>query len=92
MYEEDNNNIAKPYLERWENPANYRYYIIYLNRDLLNDWSITRIWGSKISANGKIVHTAYLSYKKMVEALKIVQIQRQKRGYYRVNSHSPTTN
>jgi hypothetical protein len=66
---------------RWVNVEKNRYYRIFLTRDLLGDWLVTKSWGSLSNASGRVTHVACLSLdeaKKMIE--KIAQT-RLRRGY-----------
>ena len=78
----------QPRFERWENPHNGRYYVVYINQDLLGDWVVTRVWGSTNTTHGKIVHTPYLSYSAAIRVLKILKEKKLKRGYCHRTSKS----
>jgi predicted DNA-binding WGR domain protein len=66
---------------RWENEARGRYYLVYLHRDLLGDWQLTRVWGRKGSALGQTRHDMVDSEQAGREMIKKIAIRRKQRGY-----------
>ncbi len=65
---------------RWEKD-NGRYYCIYLYRDLLGDWVLTRAWGGMFSKLGNYEHEVYLNYIEAVRAIILIKERRKQRGY-----------
>lgn len=46
--------------ERWERGS--RYYILHLNQDLFGQWQLTRVWGQRGAALGRISHAPAASF------------------------------
>lgn len=66
---------------KWQHLIKRRYYCVFLTRDLLGDWVITKSWGGLDNATGRVVHVACSSLdeaNKLVE--KIITVRKQ-RGY-----------
>lgn len=66
---------------QWENPSNHRYYRAILQQDLLRDWCVTRVFGRKNTALGRILHTPCGSYSEGLHFLEKLHGQRINRGY-----------
>jgi predicted DNA-binding WGR domain protein len=60
---------------RWENDERGRYYQVYLHRDLLGDWRLTRVWGRKGSALGQTRHDVVDSEHEGREMIKKIAVR-----------------
>ena len=56
---------------RWENKDKKRYYEIRFVKDLLNDWCLTKIWGSLYSRQGAMKRVIYNTYTEGLEQIKV---------------------
>jgi len=72
---------------RWQRRDNGRYYEAHLARDLFGDWVLTRVWGRRDSAQGRVTHTPCDSYSQACKLLGQVTARRQARGYTQVTNH-----
>lgn len=70
-----------PHRLRWEEPNKKRYYQIFLSRDLLNDWVVTKSYGSLQNAMGKVTHIACPSLEDAKKLIDQITRTREKRGY-----------
>lgn len=66
---------------RWEHPEKKRYYVARLQKDLLGDWVVTKIWGGLGSAGGRVVHILCESEKDGVFLIEKISKVRSRRGY-----------
>jgi predicted DNA-binding WGR domain protein len=64
---------------RWEKHS--RYYEAHVERDLWGDWVLTRVWGRRGTAMGKIRRMPCASYADALEKLQSLREQRERRGY-----------
>ena len=64
---------------RWEKDT--RYYEAHLHQDLWGGWVLTRVWGRRGTALGKISHSPCVSYGDGREQVTEVQTRRTQRGY-----------
>ena len=65
----------------WINPEKGRYYLVVLDRDLLGDWTLIKIWGG-IGSNRRRMHsTGVASYEAGVELVDEIARRRTQRGY-----------
>lgn len=71
-----------PYLYfRWENRSAFRYYAVYLQKDLFNDWCLTRVWGRIDTPLGQIRHTPVDNYGEGLLQIEQIAKIRKRRGY-----------
>lgn len=70
----------------WENPANGRYYQVYITQDLLGDWLVVTLRGNKHWR--KSVQRIYLcaSYEAALKRLCKIKQVRQWHGYLNRNN------
>ena len=64
---------------RWQKGT--RYYEVYLHQDLWGEWILTRVWGRRGTALGRVVHIPCTSYEDGCEQLEAVRARRKQRGY-----------
>ena len=70
-----------PYLKmRWEKHENQRYYEVLVDHDLFG-CVVTRIWGSKGTSLGRIVHRPCCDFEEGKSQMMVINKQRQQRGY-----------
>ena len=70
---------------RWQRSADHRYYELYLRQDLLGDWALTRVWGRRQSALGRVNTQGYASLQVAMDQLLAELKRRSKRGYARLS-------
>jgi len=66
---------------RWENNERGRYYLVYLDQDLLGDWRLTRVWGRKGSSLGQTRHDLVETEHAGREMIKKIAMRRRQHGY-----------
>jgi predicted DNA-binding WGR domain protein len=66
-------------LQRWQKES--RYYEVGLEQDLLNDWVVTRVWGSIGTRNGKVRHDAVASKEAGQKLMSAIRKTRKQHGY-----------
>jgi hypothetical protein len=64
---------------RWERDS--RYYETHMHQDLWGGWVLTRAWGRRETARGRIVHTPCNSYQEALRRLAAVASRRRRRRY-----------
>ncbi len=64
---------------RWERGT--RYYEAHLHQDLWGEWILTRVWGRRGAAQGRVVHRPCASYVEALRDYQLVMVQRGRRGY-----------
>lgn len=64
---------------RWEKES--RYYEAHLHQDLWGHWILTRVWGQRRSALGRVRHIPCASYEEGLIQLDQVRKRRKQRGY-----------
>ncbi len=65
----------------WINADKARYYLVVLDRDLLGDWTLIKIWGG-IDSNRRRMHsTGVASCEAGVELVDEIGRRRAQRGY-----------
>ena len=69
--------------QRWERDS--RYYILHLHTDLFGNWILTRAWGQRGSALGRLNNTPYDSSQAAKQALLNASRRRLQRNYTRVS-------
>lgn len=67
----------------WRNPENQRYYVAMINKDLLGDWFLTRIWGGK-QKRGSQKEVLCSSYEEALVDLRRIEKIRLRHGYEEV--------
>jgi predicted DNA-binding WGR domain protein len=67
------------YQIRWRKEG--RYYKVVLQKDLLGDWSLTKIWGGINSRLGNYQNHTFLNLKDAFNMINEIKIRREKRGY-----------
>jgi len=67
---------------RWERDT--RYYELRLERDLLGDWVLVRVWGRRGSAMGQVRKAVCGSREEGLALFADAEGRRRKRGYVRV--------
>ena len=70
--------------QRWHK-GNLRYYQIYLQKDLLNFWTLTCVWGGINSRLGNCKTYTFERYEDALEEINRLKVRRSKRGYSIVN-------
>jgi hypothetical protein len=65
----------------WINPDKARYYQVHLNRDLLGDWTLIKVWGGIGSNRGRMHSTGVASYEAGIEQVDEIARRRARRGY-----------
>ncbi len=73
---------------RWEHPQKQRYYQIYLSKDMLQDYVLTKSWGGIGENSGRMVHVAYSSCTEAIAEVKKVTQVRKTRGYLLISDKS----
>lgn len=75
---------------RWEHPVKLRYYQIFLFKDLLNDWIVTKSWGSLHSSRGGggVTHMPCDSLEEAKKLIVNLSKLRNRRGYVLQDSHA----
>lgn len=61
-----------------------RYYEVHVEQDLWGDWVLTRVWGRRGTALGRIRRDACASRADALEKLAAMERQRARRGYVAV--------
>jgi predicted DNA-binding WGR domain protein len=62
-----------------------RYYVLRLERALLGDWCVMRIWGSRSTRAGSELIEYYGSYDEAQQRLdQLAAVRERQRGYRRV--------
>jgi len=78
--------VIEPLFLRWVHHQKQRFYQVYLGKDMLQDYVLTKSWGSIGESRGRVILIAYSSYAEAVtEVNKVIQVRRR-RGYLLVNS------
>lgn len=65
----------------FRNEKKRRFYTLWLHKDLLGDWVLTRQWGSLDSQLGNCKQEVFFSYRDSLKAIKDILKRRIKRGY-----------
>ena len=65
----------------WINPEKARYYQVHLDRDLLGDWTLIKVWGGIGSNHGRLHSTGVASYEDGIEQVHETAQRRARRGY-----------
>jgi hypothetical protein len=65
----------------WFNKANFRYYKIFIQRDMFGDIILTLMWGSTYARRGNFKHVAVCSQAEIDSLIASVMKRRLKRGY-----------
>jgi hypothetical protein len=74
--------MAPPSKQRaWVNPEKARYYQVYLDQDLLGDWTLIKVWGGIGSNRGRLHSTGVASYEAGIEQVDEIARRRSQRGY-----------
>jgi len=68
---------------RWENNETQRYYEARVGRDLFG-WVVTRVWGRKGTALGRVTHRPCNNFEDGKCQVTLINRQRQRRGYLMV--------
>jgi hypothetical protein len=66
---------------RWQKGLS-RYYKVYLYKDLLGDWVLTKVWGGINSRLGNFEHQATLTKEPALLLIDEIIKKRKKRGYH----------
>ena len=69
----------------WVNPKKARYYEVHLDRDLLGDWALRKVWGGLGSRRGGTHNTGVSSYEDGMEQVREVSLRRIRNGYCTVS-------
>ena len=78
------NPVAEEWVRlRWEKDT--RYYEAHLHQDLWGGWVLTKVWGRRGSALGRVVHSRCESYDEARMTLEAVQKRRGHRGYCQIS-------
>jgi predicted DNA-binding WGR domain protein len=80
--------LIEPLFLQWVNHQKQRYYQVYLGKDMLQDYVLTKSWGSITEGRGRVIHIAYSSYAEAVTEFKKVIRVRKRRGYVLVSDKS----
>jgi len=72
---------TSPQHQIWINLAKARYYEVHLDRDLLGDWALRKIWGGLGSRRGGSHNTGVASYGDGLEQIREIAKRRGERGY-----------
>lgn len=70
----------------WINSEKARYYQVFLDQDLLGDWTLIKIWGGIGSNRGQMHSTGVASYEAGVEQVGEIARRRAQRGYASVTA------
>jgi cytochrome b len=65
----------------WVHPTRARYYQVHLDRDLVGDWTLRKVWGGIGSSRGRMHSTAVPSYDEGAEQIRAIAKRRGQRGY-----------
>jgi hypothetical protein len=65
----------------WINPEKARYYQVFLDQDLFDDWTLITTWGGVGSNRGRMHSTGVASYEAGVEQMGEIARRRAQRGY-----------
>ncbi len=68
-------------VRRWHHPTRYRYYSVYIARNLWREWELTRCWGSQVSKQGGFEHLPCTSYNEAMRKLETIVVRRKQHGY-----------
>lgn len=69
-------------MKRWEKDS--RYYMACVQQDLLGDWTVQKIWGSKITKAGSRATEIVESYDAGQTRLTEIDHIRSRRGYIQI--------
>ncbi len=72
---------TSPQHQLWFNLAKARYYEVQLDRDLLGDWALRKVWGGLGSRHGGTHNTGVVSYENGFEQIDAIARRRARRGY-----------
>jgi predicted DNA-binding WGR domain protein len=70
-----------PQHQIWVHHAKARYYEVHLDRDLLGDWALRKIWGGLGSRRGGTHNTGVASYDDAIEQVREIAKRRIRHGY-----------
>jgi hypothetical protein len=70
-----------PQHQIWVNPAKARYYEVHLDRDLLGDWTLRKVWGGLGTRRGGTHNTGVASYDDGIEQVREIARRRIRHGY-----------
>ena len=98
MIKDDNPQISPPqsfntlnwFRLRWE--KDMYFYEVLLHQDLWSRWVLTRVWGRRGSAKGRVINTPCLSYHQGLEKLIDTIKRREQSGYKAVTPITVLTN
>lgn len=65
----------------WINPERARGYRVFLDQDLFEDWTLTKVWSSIGSNRGRMQSTGVASYEAGVELVHEIARRRARRGF-----------
>ena len=65
----------------WKHPKSGRYYIAYIDLDLLGDWAITCVWGGKGKRPSRVKHFYSASFEEAIVVLSDIEKRRLARWY-----------
>lgn len=66
---------------KWVNIEKKRYYHVFLSRDLLGDWVVTKSWGGLNTSIGRVTHVACQSIDEAKKLVNQITHTRKNRGY-----------
>jgi len=72
---------TSPQHQIWVNPDKARYYEVHLDRDLLGDWALRKVWGGLGSRRGGTHNTGVGSYDDGIEQVRKIARRRTQHGY-----------
>lgn len=67
---------------RWEKDG--RFYMAFMGKDLLGEWTVTQVWGRRGTQRGKIRHFPCQDEDGCRLRLEAIDKKRRQRGYRRV--------
>jgi len=70
-----------PVVLQWLNPVNKRYYVIYLAKDLLDEWLLTEAWGNQCTRFGSSKNVFCQTYETGLSLIEKLKKKRLARGY-----------
>lgn len=65
----------------WVNPDKARYFQVHLDRNLLGDWTLLKVWGGTGSHRGRMHSTGVASYEDGIEQVREIAKRRLQHGY-----------
>lgn len=64
-----------------ENPANRRYYLLFIEQDLFDTWCLTRAFGSLVSNRGRRIIQVCTNEQHAWQEMWEVEYKKRQRGY-----------